>query len=230
MVEVSEIGKMGSHNKRKSPLDKLKEKYPRACFDGVLFFEICADACISIKQKRQELQKLEGAKSKNGRLRRRSVEELGLLDEISKNECVAITFAAMCLESCIWDYAASSTSQNYTEDYLEKLDFVAKWVVIPKLMCGSDITKARINGTCLLDRLRKLKKARNALVHSKSKPRPNNLTEIVKAMNRKRDISVEDAFHLIGLLLRELEKVDKTKWWLFKTPPYRHSMGKIRAG
>lgn len=210
-----------------SPLEKLIKKNPRAGFDGLLYFEICSDACMSIKRKRQELQKIEDAKPKDGRsrLRRRSVEEWGLLDEISKHECVAITFAAMCLETCIWDYAACSTSQDYTKTYLENLDFVAKWVVIPQLICGSDITVARINGTCLLDMLRKLKKARNALVHSKSHPQPNDLTKIMKAMNPQRDITAKDAFGLVGLLLRELEKVDRTEWWLFKTPAYRHSMG-----
>ena len=210
-------------------MDTLKEKYPRAGFEGLLFFEICADVCISMKEEREELAKLERLRSKGRSLRRRSVEELGLLDEINKHECVAITFAAMCLESCIWDYAASSTSQSYTEDYLEKLDFVARWVLIPKLTCGADITQARIGDTCLLDKLRKLRKARNALVHAKSHSQPNTLTGIVKAMNRKRDITGVDAFGLIGLLLRELENVDKTKWWLFRTPAYRHSMGRIRA-
>jgi len=76
--------------------------------------------------------------------------------------------------------------------------------------------------------LSKLRKARNALVHSKSRPQPKTIKEIVKAMNRKRDITAEDAFELIGLLLRELKKVDGTKWWLFKKPAYRHSMGKVR--
>jgi len=213
----------------KSPLEKLKEKYPRTGFDGLLFFEICSCACMSIKQKKQELKKLEDAKPKDGRLRRRSVEELGLSDEISKLECITVTFAAMCLEACIWDYAACSISQKYMKDYLDKLDFVAKWVVIPQLICGSDITTVRINGTCLLDRLRKLTTARNTLVHPKSRPQPNTLNEVVKAMSRKRDIKSKDAFGLIGLLLGELEKVDKTKWWLFKTPAYRHSMGKLHG-
>jgi hypothetical protein len=214
----------------KRPLkEMLEDKHPRIGFDGLLYFEICGRACAIINQKRQELQKLKDSKPKNGKLRMYGVEELGILDDIRKNECVAITFAAMCLEACIWDYAACNTSQKYTKNYLEKLDFVAKWVVIPKLISGSDITAVRINGTCLLDILQRLKKARNKLVHSKSRPSPKTLSEIRKSLNPKRDINPQEAFGPIGLLLRELEKVDKTKWWLFEKAAYRHFMGKLRS-
>ena len=120
-------------------------------------------------------------------------------------------------------------SQNKAKGYYESLNLVAKWVIIPQLLCGSDITKVRIGDTSLLGKLRELNTARNELVHPKSKPLPDNrndaATEMLKWVDRKR-IKAEDAFGLIGLLLGELEKVDKTNWWFFQDAAYKNSIKK----
>ena len=82
--------------------------------------------------------------------------------------------------------------------------------------------------TCILDKLRKLKEARNELVHPESKPLPDNYHDAIKATFPKRKkITLEDAFGLIGLLLGELEKIDKTNWWFFQTDIYKKSIKKL---
>ena len=203
---------MSKHKTKKEILEDLKKDFPRKDFDGFLYFMICNEACNSVEHNRKKLKEL------TEKLKLLTTESRDCWMVIFKQEAVAITFAAMCLEACIWDYAACNTSQNKAEENFGSLNLVAKWVVIPQLLCGSDITKRRIGGTCLLGRLRKLKEARNDLVHPKSEPLPDNYNDAIKAIIRKpKKITAEDAFGLIGLLLGELEKVDKTNWWFFQT-------------
>jgi len=212
---------------KKEILDSLKKNYPRIGFDGVLYFKICNEACSLVKQAHAEFNKLIERQRKDGKLRRPGPKERSLLNKIREQESVAIAFAAICLEACIWDYAACNTSQNKAEEKFGSLNLVAKWIVIPQLLCGLDITKRRIGDTCLLDRLRKLKDSRNVLVHPKSKPLPEKYNDAIKAiMPQPKKITAEDAFGLIGLLLGELEKVDKTDWWFFQKDEYKNSIKK----
>ncbi len=221
---------MSKHKTKKEILEDLKKNIPRIGFEGLFCFEICSKAYTLVKEARAEEKKLREPQPKDGKLYRFGAEGLGLLDEIRKQECIAIAFAAICLEACIWDYAACNMSQNKAKENFESLNLVAKWVVIPQLLCGSDITKIRIGDTNLLGKLRELKTARNELVHPKSKPLPDNYNDAVEAiMAERKRIKVEDAFGLIGLLLGELEEVDKTNWWFFQTPAYRNSIKKHQS-
>ena len=97
----------------KALLQAVEKNRPRAGFEGLLYYEICHEACTLMKQMRVEvekLQKLRDSQRKGGKLYRPGPEEMELLDKIRKQKPIAITFAAMCLEACIWDYAACNTS------------------------------------------------------------------------------------------------------------------------
>jgi len=216
---------MSKHRTEEDEYQETRKKYPRVDFKGHLFFEICRDAYKSFKDNKRKLERLleeqKQPRADNVALFL-NIEECK--EKINKHEAVAITFAGMCLEACIWDYAACKTSQNYTKNYLERLSFVARWVVIPELICDSNITDTTIDGTNLLGILRNLQKARNALVHSKSKPKPHTIDKYFKMLSVEGEIAAEDAFNLIKLLLVELEKVDNTNWWFFQTAYYRHSI------
>ncbi len=210
---------------KKEILENLKKIFPRIGFEGFLYFKICSEAYTQVKRARTELCELQ---PKDGSVPKLSPKVRVLLGEIPKKESVAIAFAAICLEACIWDYAACNMSQSKAEENFGSLNLVAKWIVIPKLLCGSDITKRRIGGTCLLGKLRKLKKARDNLVHPKSQPLPDNYNDAVKAiMPKPKKITAENAFGLIGLLLGELEKVDETNWWFFQDGTYKNSIKKL---
>jgi hypothetical protein len=74
-------------------------------------------------------------------------------------------FAAMCLEAFIYDYAATNFTDSYAKKYLDKLDLVAKWVVIPKLALCVEFPK----DSQAFEYLRAIKKERDKLVHSKSR-------------------------------------------------------------
>jgi hypothetical protein len=206
-------------------LQAVSKTYPRAGFEGLLYYEICCEACSLVKQMREEVQKLRDSQPKE-----LGPQGLDLLDKIRKQEAVAITFAAMCLEACIWDYAACNTSQKKAEENFGSLNLVAKWVVIPQLLCDMDITAKKIDGRDLLCMLRNLKEERNNLVHSKSTVYPDDYDKFLKFFisGEKRKITAEDAFDLIKSLLTELEKVDKTNWWFFQKDAYRYSIKKYQ--
>lgn len=79
-------------------------------------------------------------------------------------------FAAMCLESFIYDYAATNFTDTFVRKYLDKLDLVSKWVIVPKLVLGKEYPRY----TQAFKYLRNIKKERDKLVHSKSRPELTN--------------------------------------------------------
>jgi hypothetical protein len=74
-------------------------------------------------------------------------------------------YAAMCLEAFIYDYAATNLGDTYVQKYLDKLDLVSKWVIIPRLVLGKEISR---DGQAF-EYLRLIKRERDKLVHSKSR-------------------------------------------------------------
>ena len=56
----------------------------------------------------------------------------------------SIVMAAMCFESAIYDYAAWQLGDNFAKDYLEKLDVLSKWVIVPRMVCGAEIRKDKV--------------------------------------------------------------------------------------
>lgn len=131
-------------------------------------------------------------------------------------------FAAMCLEAFIYDYAATSFTDTYVRKYLDKLDLVAKWVVIPKLALGIEFPR----DTQAFEYLRAIKKERDKLVHSKSRAelseeeRAKELAQYDLTPNRNSrdsDIGV-NVFRQLVTILRTLKDLEKKSgrqqdWW-----------------
>lgn len=78
----------------------------------------------------------------------------------------AIIFAGIAAESIIYDFSARYLGDSYVEAHLDKLDLVSKWIVVPRLVCGVEMQK---DGEVYM-LLKKLAKARNDAVHSKTRP------------------------------------------------------------
>lgn len=113
-----------------------------------------------------------------------------------------IVFAAMCLEAAAYDFAATQLSDAYAQQYLDKLDLLSKWVVVPKLICGKSLKESgpALNG------LRTLIRTRNALVHQKSlpfDPEGKNVAAAMKSANAFPG-NVHNAFMVVVLLSLEL--------------------------
>ena len=88
---------------------------------------------------------------------------------------IGITFAAMCLEAFFYDYAATKLSDTFAEEHLDKLDLTSKLLIVPRLVCGKGIEKSSV----VYEKVKRLSKDRNYLVHFKSKG--FDLTDLHKA-------------------------------------------------
>jgi hypothetical protein len=130
-----------------------------------------------------------------------------------------VVFGAMCLEAFIYDYAAHNISDRYTKKYLDKLDLVSKWVVIPKLVTGKEFPRQ----SQAFRLLKQLVKARNDLVHYKSRALPTKKEEWGKAieeMEKEDEANTVNAYQAVKEVLTELRKLEgdakENKWWSFR--------------
>lgn len=133
--------------------------------------------------------------------------ELLELEHKATNHAVkAIVFSAMCLEAAINDYAGIHLGDRYFETHLSSLDIVSKWVVIPKLVCGNELDKS----SAAFGALKKLIRARNQLVHSKSREIPkcvHNLQEHIEKSDEKFDADFKNSLKAVYLLAMEMDYV-----------------------
>lgn len=132
-----------------------------------------------------------------------------------KYQSTAIVFGAMCLEAFIYDYAATHFTDTYVGNYLDSLDFVSKWVIVPKLVTGKDFP----TNTQAFELLRRLCKERNKLVHAKSKPVPsdNELAKMIEESTQENRSNTFNPYQAITEALTELRNLDgdeiATRWW-----------------
>jgi hypothetical protein len=97
---------------------------------------------------------------------------------------VAIVFCAMSAEAEIFAYASRNLSASFAKTYLDKLDVISKWVLIPKLVAGKEIAKS----TKAFQIFKEMIKQRNAYVHAK--PRSLHAGE---EMTMSEDFAIEIA-------------------------------------
>lgn len=107
-----------------------------------------------------------------------------------------IVFSAMCFEAAIYDYAAWQLGDSYAKGHLEKLDVVAKWVIVPRLVCQAEIRKDRAP----FARFKQLIAARNLLVHHKSEPLKYGESQMEK-LEREDKKFIEDVHNAVRALI-----------------------------
>lgn len=138
----------------------------------------------------------------------------------------SIVFTAMALEAGVFELAAINLGDATTKEYLDKLDVISKWFVVPQLICGRSLAE---KGPAL-NNLNTLVKARNLLVHCKSKPFPGYHADAnsptgwseqsmktvkehfleVEAESRQFESYVQCSFPTLVLISLELESLIKT--------------------
>lgn len=91
--------------------------------------------------------------------------------EAEQLECriLAVVAAALFLEAYIFDYCARRESATFAKKYIDRLDPVAKWIIVPRLVAPPGLDP----GSNVFERLHKLFKLRNELVHHKTKSGEN---------------------------------------------------------
>ena len=142
--------------------------------------------------------------------------------EFSEAAITSIVFAGLTIESFINYYGISRLSKAQFENYLDKLDLLAKWIVIPKFVTGNSID----TGSEAISLLKRLIRSRNKLVHYKTSR--NSPQEFYKSLAnfqptdpKSRLPWIEDAekgIQAIYELVGEIAKVDtsidreETEW------------------
>lgn len=127
---------------------------------------------------------------------------------------IITVFSALCLESLINDYGIIKTSSSYFKNYLDKLDTVSKWVIIPKVIMGKSIST---DGDAF-QLLKDLYSKRNRLVHPKSKIFDNKDDKIIEEFAGATK-AVKVGILAIREATKELYKIDESfKYLKFYKP------------
>lgn len=133
-------------------------------------------------------------------------------NKMRKSGVIVIVFAAMAVEAYVYDYAARNLTDSFTENYLDKLDTLAKWMLVPRLITGKELPK----DNHAFQLLTNLIKARNKIVHSKSKSLPNSPSdEFWKTYRESRDTfpkQVKDAIKTMDTLAIAIEEIDEKEF------------------
>ena len=131
-------------------------------------------------------------------------------DKIGKTAIITVVFVAMAIEAYIYDYAARHLSDDFVKNYIDKLDLVSKWVIIPRLITGNELPRNHQWFGLLKD----LVKQRNSIVHHKSHEIPVAFAEAQKyfvKIQHERDNEfkeIKNAMQLLDLLIAEMISLD----------------------
>lgn len=135
-----------------------------------------------------------------------SDQEIDLLAEknnaIGQHTLVVIIFSALSLEAYINDYAINRLSKNYLINYLDRLNLLSKWILIPRIAMGKQLDP----GSKSIQDLSWLITLRNKLVHYKS--RKIKIREIKKS-DFLWEYDAKKAIQTVRNLISELKKIDK---------------------
>lgn len=64
-----------------------------------------------------------------------------LRKDLAKSSLIVIVFSTMAVEAYIYDYAARHLGDAFVKDHLDKLDTLSKWIVVPKLITGRELSR-----------------------------------------------------------------------------------------
>lgn len=153
----------------------------------------------------------------------------GFRNERDASGHIAIIFSAMCLEAIINRYAISRSSKKYFENYLDKLDVKAKWVIFPKIFSDAEFNIE----SQAFEFLGKVIKLRNELVHYKSKIVKYTFT-LSDTIRKKEDEFVKDVKNSIRAMIYVVEglrRIDPNwgeyKWYSILKKQYSEILKQI---
>ena len=130
--------------------------------------------------------------------------------EIKNNQDAAghitIIFSAMCLEAIINHYAIIRTSKSYFDNYLDKLDVKAKWIIFPKLLANAEFN----TDSKAYELLKKVITLRNELVHYKSRviKYSQYTSDGIEKSEQEFHFNVQNSIKAIFLVVEELKRID----------------------
>jgi hypothetical protein len=115
----------------------------------------------------------------------------------------AIVFYSVFLESLIYDYGCIYLGDSYVRSHLDRLDFVSKWIVVPKIVTGIDIDKSKPFFCCL----KALHRERNNIIHHKTKELNLQIAKDSNDMLKSLMDSTENAKKCAKLAIKALDEI-----------------------
>jgi len=178
------------------------------------FFHIAIDTYKEIIKLEKEHNELQAGLSESEKSSDNFVDKVAEKnDRIGRLVLIVVVFCATSLEAYINHYAISHLSKNYLKTYLDKLDMLSKWVIIPRVTTGTQLD----TGSSALQDLSWLITLRNKLVHYKS--RTVSIEEI-KDTDFLWENDAKRAIETVKNLAQELKKIDNDIYIDWTTKSY----------
>jgi len=178
------------------------------------FFHIAIDTYKEIVKLEKEHSELQVNMSESEKSSDNFVDKVAEKnDRIGRLVLIVVVFCATSLEAYINHYAISHLSKNYLKTYLDKLDLLSKWIVIPRITTGTQLDA----GSRPLQDLSWLITLRNKLVHYKS--RTVSIEEI-KDTDFLWENDAKRAIETVKNLAQELKKLDNDIYIDWTTKSY----------
>lgn len=166
------------------------------------FFHVAIDIYKEIEKAEKELNELQINTSKQDKSSDDFIDKVAEKnDRIGRLALIVVVFCATSLEAFINHYATSHLSKNYLKTYLDKLDLLSKWIVIPRITTGTQLDA----GVKAFQDLSWLISLRNKLVHYKA--RKVNIEEL-KDKDFLWSEDAKRAIETVKNVAQELEKID----------------------
>ena len=167
------------------------------------YFKIALDHYKNIKKLKKEQDDIQEKLKRKKNILDAEVDLLAEKnDAIGQHALVVIIFSALTLEAYINNYAINQLSRNYLTKYLDKIDLLSKWVVIPRIITGEQLNP----GSKPVQDLSQLITLRNKLVHYKS--RKIGIDKI-KESDFLWEYDAEKAIRTVKNIVLKLKKIDK---------------------
>jgi hypothetical protein len=184
------------------------------------YLEIALDSYLDYKKQEIEYNKIisEGGEMHEGSIVYKRMDDyFYYLDCLRKDTIKIIVFLTTFLESYINDLGGMVLGDNFLKEHLDKLSITGKWIIISKLITGTEIDISK----SFWKEFKELIKWRNILVHQKTKDAsrlfesPNDKDiEAMKPINELYDVS--KGFKMIKELFIELDRIDEQGGHFFR--------------
>jgi hypothetical protein len=130
--------------------------------------------------------------------------------EIAKISFIVIVFSVMITESYIYDYAARHLGDSYVKKHLDQLDTFRKWIKIPKLITGKELSRRQLWASPL----QKIIKVRNKITHHKTQDVSiENYQKSLSSSNEVKETALQ-SISLLQILADKISEIDpeETPW------------------
>lgn len=126
-------------------------------------------------------------------------------EKVHKEATICVVFSAMTLEAFINEYGIDSSSSSFFKNYLDKLDLLSKFLLIPQLYK----TKLIDTNSHVFENLKWLINVRNDLIHFKKrskKIKDFDMTESIKLKDFMMESHAEKAVMTVHSILELFNK------------------------